>query len=113
MPSPNRLAAFDRSFFTILCRAHNGDIYSAERTLGATDRAAVVKDIADGQVEDVLAVLEFNPAEGWSKDASADIALDVLRYCLTEDGEIAGICLDFVEDQLGCGTVAEAMREVA
>lgn len=105
--------AFDRSFFTILCRADNGDIYSTERTLCNDDRAAVVRDIASGQIDNVLSVFEFNPAEQWSCDISEDIARDVLRYCFDEDGEIAPVCIDFVESELGCAVVAEAMREVA
>ena len=100
--------AFDRSFFTIICRADNGDIYSAERTLCNDDRAAVVRDIANGQIDNVLSVFEFNPAEQWSCDISEDIAEQILK----EDGVLDHV-RDFLEDQLGCQTIAEAIREVA
>lgn len=101
-------ASLDRSFWTIICRASNGDIYSAERILKCEDENEVVKDIADGQVEGVQAVLESNPVEGWSRNVSYAIAEKIMR----EQG-VPECCKEFLEEHLGCWTIAEAEREFA
>lgn len=108
-----RSLAFDRSFYVIVCRGRDGEPYAAEQCLSDMTAERLVINIASGQIENVRQVFEFNPAEGWSRDVSEDIARDVLRHCFAEDDEITAVCFDFVEDQLGCRVVADAIREVA
>ncbi len=43
-----------------------------------TDREAVIRDLLDGQYSNPVRVISLNTAEGWSRDASDDIA-DALR----------------------------------
>ncbi|HEY2137905.1 MAG TPA: hypothetical protein VGH49_18615 [Xanthobacteraceae bacterium] len=106
----------DRSFFAIVCR-HGRDHFVAERRLGdACSRAETVRDILTGQVEDVERVIEFNPAEGTSRDVSEDIAHEIARLAgdRLAGGPVAGEPVrrrdlrDFLEQQLGVGTAIPA-----
>jgi hypothetical protein len=50
----------------------------------------------------VLRVVAFNPAEGWSRDASEDIARELERHVAPNGGwEISEGLQDFIEGQLG------------
>jgi hypothetical protein len=49
----------------------------------------------------VLRVVAFNPAEGWSRDASEDVARELERRIAAEDRESSEALKDFIEGQLG------------
>jgi hypothetical protein len=55
-----------------------------ETEAGATDRETVIRDLLDGQYSNPVRVISFNTAEGWSRDASDDIADALRRRCETE-----------------------------
>lgn len=68
-PAPPK---FDRSLFVVMrdfgaiglesvCRPEEG-------------RAEIIADIASGQIDRVVAVFEFNPVEGWSRNVTSEIA---------------------------------------
>ena len=64
----------DRSFYLIMARMGNADIF-LERTLqDAMSLPETVLDILHGQVEDVHYVIEMNPAEGWSRNVTETVA---------------------------------------
>jgi hypothetical protein len=44
-----------------------------------TDLETVIFDFLDGHYPDPLRVVAFNTAEGWSRDASRDVATEVRR----------------------------------
>lgn len=46
-----------------------------------TDRETVIRDLLDGQYSNPVRVVAFNTAEGWSRDASEDIADALRRRC--------------------------------
>ena len=63
---------FDRDFFSVfsvLCR-HKGELYFAELAPATKTLAAVVDDIATGQIEHVLMVFRWKPAEYTCEDIS-------------------------------------------
>lgn len=49
----------------------------------------------------MLRVVAFNLSEGWSRDASEDIALELERRIGAEDREVSDGLRDFIEGQLG------------
>lgn len=102
----------DRDFCTVLCN-HKGSRYFAELGIDRTSEASVTEDIASGQIEHVEAVYQFNPVEGTCRDISEDVARTVLGIHLDDDGEVGAGVIEFLEDHLGCRTVAEAQREHA
>jgi hypothetical protein len=87
--------------------------YFAERDAGRTNRRDTLADIVAGQIERVRRVLSLNPAEGWARDASEDIAHDALRDALEDRQGVPEHLRDFLEEHLGCDTVATAEREDA
>ena len=54
----------------------------------STDRETVIRDLLDGQYFNSVRVISFNIAEGWSRDASDDIA-DALRWRCDPEGRAA------------------------
>jgi hypothetical protein len=52
-----------------------------------TGREAVIRDLLDGQYANPVRVVAFNTAEGWSRDASDDIADALRRRCELERRE--------------------------
>jgi hypothetical protein len=52
-----------------------------------TDREIVIRDLLDGQYSNPVRVVSFNTAEGWSRDASNDIADALRRRCDLEGRE--------------------------
>jgi hypothetical protein len=50
----------------------------------STDRETVIRDLLDGQYFNPVRVVSFNTAEGWSRDASDDIADALRRRCEAE-----------------------------
>jgi hypothetical protein len=42
------------------------------------DRETIIRNFLSGQYSNALRVVAFNTAEGWSRDASEDIASEVL-----------------------------------
>ena len=62
----------DRTFYSVICHL-TGEAYARETDLIDMDFDQIVKDITDGQIEEILAVLAFNPAEGWANDVTEDV----------------------------------------
>jgi hypothetical protein len=65
-----------------------------------TDRETVITDLIDGQYSDPARVVAFNSAEGWSRDASEDIARDLEHHVSAQDLTISDSLQDFIEGQL-------------
>ncbi|WP_417681317.1 hypothetical protein [Roseibium sp.] len=62
----------DRTFYSVICHL-TGEAYARETDLVDMDFDQIVKDIVDGQIEEILAVFAFNPAEGWANDVTEDV----------------------------------------
>jgi hypothetical protein len=52
------------------------------------DRASVIRDLLQGQFHNPVRVIAFNSAEGWSADASEEIARAVLERARAENEPI-------------------------
>ncbi|MCV0427168.1 MAG: hypothetical protein K5905_17035 [Roseibium sp.] len=64
--------SFDTSFFSIICEL-NGALYTPEFDLTDMRISQIIQDLRSGQFENVHAILEFNPAEGWCNDVTSDV----------------------------------------
>ena len=62
---------------------------------GYTDRETLIRDLLAGEYKPVRIVV-FNTAEGWSRDATVEIA-DELRRRYIEYDEVPASVLDFME----------------
>lgn len=85
----------------IVIADHRSGAFLPERDLCNLDRKTTVQDIATGQIEDVMHVIEWNAAEKTSRDVTDDIMreaaesiLDKHRYIDLNDWQ-----RDFVDSQ--------------
>lgn len=85
----------------LVVTAHKDGSYLPERKLSDLDRATTVKDIADGQYEDLIQVIECNPVEGICQDVTEDIAWEVSARWATEGEPLTGWRRDFIEQIVG------------
>jgi hypothetical protein len=74
---------------------HRGRAWREADEVG-TDRETLVRDLIEDQYENPVRIVAFNTAEGWSRDATVDIA-DELRRRYVEFGEVSDTILDFME----------------
>ena len=65
------------------------------------DRSALVRDLLDGQYNHPIKIVAFNTVEGWSRDASVDIADSVIDLAQLEFARLPDGTRQFVEHVLG------------
>jgi hypothetical protein len=53
-----------------------------------SDLETIIRNFLDDQYENAIRVVAFNTAEGWSRDVSEDIALELLRRATDEDEDL-------------------------
>ena len=68
-----------------------------ETDAGDCDRAAVVRDLLQGQFHNPIRVIAFNTSEHWSQDVSADVAHELRRRCDLQQRDIPFFLQDFVD----------------
>jgi hypothetical protein len=56
-----------------------------ETDIAEADRETIVRNFITGQYSDAIRVVAFNTAEGWSRDVSEDIALEILQRAFDAD----------------------------
>jgi hypothetical protein len=98
---------------SIVPRGDDRDVYLVVEDLGrlgrvwreadyeATDYETVVADLLDGQYGFAVDVFCFNPAEGWSRNVSEDIARELERRCDLERREPSPGMAEFIERHRG------------
>lgn len=92
-------AITDRMIYLVTV-AHKGGNYLPERDVSDLDRATTVKDIATGQIEDLVQVIEVNVAEHTSRDVTEDIARDVMNVWANEAEPLADWQYQFVQQHV-------------
>lgn len=90
----------DRMIYIVIVGHANGD-YFPEQNVSETDRASVVKDIAEGQYGWLQRVLELNPVEGICRDVTEDIAWEVSTIWSMRGEPLSDFQRDFIEEQIG------------
>jgi hypothetical protein len=68
----------------------------SETDEAGTSRATLVRNLLDGRYENPVRIVAFNTVEGWSRDATADIADEVRRRYVEYD-EVSESVLKFLE----------------
>jgi hypothetical protein len=94
---------------SIVPRGDDHDVYMMEDDLGrlghiwpeadseTTDFETVVTDLLTGQYSHPLRVVAFNVAQGWSRDASDDVAHELRHRCDLQLRDIPFFLQDFVD----------------
>jgi hypothetical protein len=62
-----------------------------------TSLETVIRDLLDGQYSNPVRIVGFNTTEGWSIDASEDIAKEIRARCDAEGRDIPECVRDFVD----------------
>ena len=90
--------SFDRDIYLVL--DDFGDRLGwawPETDVADTDRATVIRHLLEGQYSSPVRIVAFNPAEGWSRDVTEDIATELAQACADRD-EISPSVADFIAD---------------
>ena len=72
----------------------------AETDLGGADLETTIRDLMSGQYSDPVRVVSFNISEHWSKDASQDVAREIMRRLDLAGGALPSSLVPFVESHL-------------
>jgi hypothetical protein len=98
---------------SIVPRGDDRDVYMVEDDLGrlghiwpeadseTTDFETIVTDLLTGQYSHPLRVVAFNVAQGWSRDASDDVAHELRHRCDLQLRDIPFFLQDFVDRHEG------------
>lgn len=89
----------DRDFYLVLEDFRSGAVFR-ETDEGAT-YIRLIDDLLTGQYDRPLRIVAFNPVEGWSRDASDDIAEALEDHIAAERRQVSAGLREFIEDRLG------------
>jgi len=89
----------DKDFYLVLEDFRAGPAFR-ETDEGIT-YVKLIDDLLTGQYDKVIRVVAFNPVEGWSRDASEDVASALEAHIAAEGREISEAMRDFIEGQTG------------
>lgn len=103
----------DRMVYFVICSAKDGTEYIVERETSDLDRATTVKDIADGQIENLVQVIECNPVEATSRDVTEDVCRDVMNIWAHSGEPLSFSQYEFIELHIGTRAARSFLREVA
>ena len=89
----------DKDFFLVLEDFRAGPAFreTDERITYIT----LIDDLLTGQYEKIIRIVAFNPVEGWSRDASEDVANALEQHIVAEGREVSEAMRDFIEGQTG------------
>lgn len=96
----------------IECRSQSFGSYFAERSTQETIRDNTVNDLASGQVDNAVRVLELDPAAGTCRDVSVEVARDVLAQGI-DHGLVGRDAMAFIERHLTIFELTAAWRRAA
>jgi hypothetical protein len=101
-PSPSIIPSdrLDRDIYLVLEEFSSGAAWR-ETDEDGTDYATIIDDLLTGQYDTPLRVVAFNPIEGWSRDASELVAVELSRRIVDEGREISEALQDFIETHTG------------
>ncbi len=90
----------DRDIYIVLQEFRRGPAWR-ETDEGETDYPTLIRDMLGGQYERPLRVVAFNAVEGWSRDATEDVAQELARRVVIEGREISERLREFIESNTG------------
>lgn len=98
MASPSIIPSdrLDRDIYLVLEDFSSGPAWR-ETDEDRTSYSIVISDLLSGQYDLPIRVVAFNAAEGWSRDASEDVAQELERRLAAEDHEISEALQEFIE----------------
>jgi hypothetical protein len=95
--SPSIVPGIDRDTYLVLDDFLGIGRAWRETGVDDTDLETVITDLLEGQYNRPVRVVGFNTAEGWSRDVSKDIALELRQRCANEGRELPEFLQGFVQ----------------
>jgi len=91
--------ALDHDVYLVLndFRGAFGGLAWPETDVAHTGRSTLIRHLLEGQYSSPVRIVAFNTAEGWSRDASDEIAAELAQACTDRD-EISPSIADFIAD---------------
>lgn len=101
MRAPSLVPSFDVTVYIVL-----NDFGRLGRAYLETDEAeadleTVIESMLSGQYKAPVRVVAFNTSEGWSRDVSEDIALEVYKRASVSGDTLPASTLSFVQFHVG------------
>jgi hypothetical protein len=98
MWSPNLVPyGADQTVYLVVDRFGASGGMCHETEVERTDLEAIVGDLISGRFNDPVRVVAFNTLEHWSKDVSADVAVEIQTRCDIEREPLPEHLRDFAE----------------
>jgi hypothetical protein len=94
--SPSIVPGIDQAVYLVVDDfGHHGQSWR-ESNVGDTDRETVVCDLLEGQYINPALVVCFNVAEGWCRDVSEDIAVELRKRCSDQKRDVPTFLEEFI-----------------
>lgn len=100
-PAPP-LPAAPGDHYLVIARHRAGNYAPQREQTDLVSRERTVRDIYEGQIDDVASVFVFNPARGTCRDATAEIAREVASLHVREQAPPHWRRLCWLHRALGC-----------
>ena len=94
--SPSIAPGSDRDIYLVLDDLGRAGRAWRETDLEDSDREMLNADLLEDQYKNPLRVIAFNTAEGWSRDASEDVAREIQQRCADRMIEVPATLQAFV-----------------
>ena len=95
--SPSIVPGIDRDICLVLDDFGHIGCAWRETDVEETDFETVITNLLDGQFNNPVRVIAFNTAEGWSRDVSEVVALELRVRCANQGRELPESLEQFVE----------------
>jgi hypothetical protein len=96
MNSPPLVPTHDYETYLVVDEISKVRIYR-EVVADQADKETVIEDIASGQYERPVRIVAFNTAEGWSRDATEDVAREMLDRAARKTEPLSKPAQAFIE----------------
>jgi hypothetical protein len=91
----------DQTVYLVINNFGNMGTAFPETDVNEANLETIIDDLMSGQYSDPVSVVAFNTAEGWSTDASEDIAREIRRRVDLDGRELSSSVTAFVDSFLG------------
>jgi len=99
--TPSIVPGDDRTVYLVLDDFGRHGRAWRETDADDTDLETVITDILSGQYSDPVRVVGFNTAEGWARDVSQYVAVEIRRRCDLQMTEVPANLQEFVDRHEG------------
>ena len=74
---------------------------SGETDEEAADKETVIRHLMEGQYKDPVRIVAFNTAEGWARDVTEDIAIEIRDRAERTGEDMSAGLREFIDREIG------------